>query len=123
MSTARKDAIVWTEIPVTDLEAARTFYNTVLSTEMKDMDMGPDKTLVFPYDGENGVAGHLYVGKPATAGSGPTIHLALPDAVEEGMKRVEAAGGKVVSPVIEIPAGRFAYCTDPDGNSIGLFSN
>jgi predicted enzyme related to lactoylglutathione lyase len=28
----------------------------------------------------------------------------------------------VVSPVIAIPAGRFAYCEDPDGNSFGLFA-
>ena len=38
------------------------------------------------------------------------------------MQRVTENGGTVVSPVIEIPAGRFAYCLDPDGNSIGLFN-
>jgi hypothetical protein len=32
-----------------------------------------------------------------------------------------ASGGEVVSPIITIPAGRFAYCLDPDGNSFGLF--
>jgi predicted enzyme related to lactoylglutathione lyase len=34
---------------------------------------------------------------------------------------VVPAGGKVVSDPIAIPAGRFAYCLDPDGNSFGLF--
>ena len=33
----------------------------------------------------------------------------------------KANGGEVVSPIITIPAGRFAYCLDPDGNSFGLF--
>ena len=37
------------------------------------------------------------------------------------MQRVTDNGGKVVSPVITIPAGSFAYCADPDGNSFGLF--
>ncbi len=54
-------------------------------------------------------------------GTGNTLHLAVPDSVEETAKRVTAAGGQVVSPVIEIPPGRFAYCHDPDGNSIALF--
>jgi predicted enzyme related to lactoylglutathione lyase len=34
-----------------------------------------------------------------------------------------AGDEKVVSPIVEIPAGRFAYCLDPDGNSIGLFTS
>ena len=37
------------------------------------------------------------------------------------MERVKQAGGTVVSPIIQIPPGRFFYATDPDGNSIGLF--
>jgi predicted enzyme related to lactoylglutathione lyase len=37
------------------------------------------------------------------------------------MERVTANGGQVVSPVVQIPSGRFAYCLDPDGNSFGLF--
>jgi predicted enzyme related to lactoylglutathione lyase len=37
------------------------------------------------------------------------------------MEACGRGGGKVLSPVITIPPGRFAYATDPDGNSIGLF--
>jgi hypothetical protein len=37
------------------------------------------------------------------------------------MARVTKNGGQVVSPAISIPAGTFAYCLDPDGNSFGLF--
>ena len=38
------------------------------------------------------------------------------------MDRVVENGGKVISDIVTIPAGRFAYCLDPDGNSIGLFN-
>jgi hypothetical protein len=38
------------------------------------------------------------------------------------MGRVKASGGEVLSPTIDIPAGSFFYATDPDGNSIGLFT-
>ena len=41
--------------------------------------------------------------------------------LEAAIERVTDNGGKVVSPVVEIPAGRFAYCLDPDGNSFGFF--
>ncbi len=117
------NAACWFEIPVTDLGRSKDFFEQVLKTKLQDMDMGPNVTAVFPTSGGNGVGGHLYEGKPAT-GSGNTIHLIVPDEkLETALERVGPAGGEVVSPIIPIPAGRFAYCTDPDGNSIGLFGN
>ncbi|MCB1429501.1 MAG: VOC family protein [Nitratireductor sp.] len=116
-------AAVWFEIPVSDLEAGRSFYASVLQTELTIQEMGPNRTANFAYQPEaGGMSGHLYVGKPAADGSGPTLHLPVPDTLEQSLERLKAAGGTVVSPVIEIPVGRFAYCLDPDGNSIGLFS-
>ncbi|MCB1382873.1 MAG: VOC family protein [Notoacmeibacter sp.] len=114
--------VIWTEIPVANLDKAKAFFEAVLETSLIRQEMGPNVTMVFPYDGERGVAGHLYEGKPAAAGSGPTVHFQVHGTVEDAMARVTEAGGTVVSPVIEIPDGRFAYCTDPDGNSIGLFT-
>lgn len=116
------NAIVWCEIPVSDLEKGRVFYEALLQGEMQGMQMGPDMTYILPRQDENVVAGNIVEGKPAAPGTGNTLHLALPDNVEAAMKRVEAAGGKVVSQIIEIPEGRFAYCLDPDGNSISIFS-
>jgi uncharacterized protein len=113
-------AAVWFEIPVTDLAKAKIFYSAVLQNELEDQDMGPNKTSVFA--SADGVSGHLYPGKPSASGTGSTIHLAVSAPLEESMARFAAHGGQVVSPVIEIPVGRFAYCLDPDGNSIGLFT-
>ena len=117
------NAAVWFEIPVTDMAKAKAFYSKVLMSEFTDQNDGPNPMAIFAYQGDDdAVSGHLYPGKPAAPGTGPTIHLTVPDSLEEGIARVEAAGGKVLSPVIEIPAGRFVYCLDPDGNSIGIFS-
>lgn len=113
---------VWAEIPVTDIDRAIAFYNTVFDTEMKKDETGPNPMAMFPTSTPGGVAGHLYPGKPSADGSGPTVHLASPDKLEDALERVTAAGGQVLSEPITIPAGRFAYCQDPDGNSIGLFS-
>lgn len=114
--------VCWMEIPVTDMDRATAFYNTVLETELKRDDTGPNPMATFPYPADKpSVAGHLYPGKPPAKGTGPTIHLAVPGKLEAALERVTQAGGEVVSPAIAIPPGRFAYALDLDGNSIGLF--
>ena len=127
MSKMPHNSVVWFEIPVSNLEKAKTFYAKVTGFALKDQDIGPNKTAVFGYSGtddmdaSDAVSGHLYEGKPSAKGSGNTIHLAVGN-IDEALKRVGPAGGEVVSDIIPIPAGRFAYCLDPDGNSFGLFS-
>lgn len=111
---------VWTEIPVSDMDAAIAFYSKVFGWQMQVDNSGPNPMANFGADMQ-AVAGHLYPGKPAPHGDGPTIHLAVPDTLEAAIERCNAAGGNVISPAIEIPPGRFAYATDPDGNSLGLF--
>ena len=123
MSFAPDNFCVWFEIPVTDLDKATAFYNAVFKTELQPQDTGPNPWVMFPAGNQEGVSGHLYPGKPPADGNGPTIHLACPDALEDGLARVKEAGGQVISEPITIPSGRFAYCLDPDGNSIGLFTH
>lgn len=118
MSDTATATVAWTEIPVTDLDAAKSFYETVFSWEMQRDDTGPNPILNFSGN-MNMVSGHLYLGKPSS--DGPTIHLMVPDTLEAARARVEASGGKVTSDNVPLPVGRFCYANDPDGNSIGLF--
>ncbi|MAS05628.1 MAG: glyoxalase [Ahrensia sp.] len=122
MSDMPKNTCVWFEIPVSDLDASKRFYEEVLSISMRRDDTGPNPMVMFSSMDDMGVSGHLYPGKPAEAGSGNTIHLAVDGSLDDAMGRVKAAGGQVLSPAIDIPAGSFFYATDPDGNSIGLFA-
>jgi uncharacterized protein len=115
-----KTAVIWVEIPVSDLTKSKAFYGAVLQNELTDQEMGPFPTAVFSY-AEGGVGGHLYVGKPGAAGSGNVVHLSVAAPLEDALGRVKSAGGQVVSDIIAIPDGRFAYCLDIDGNSFGLF--
>ena len=117
------NAAVWFEIPVTDLAKSKAFYGAVLQNELEDQEMGPNVTAIFQPANGGGVSGHLYVGKPGTPGNGNTIHLAAPAPLEASLERVKSAGGQVVSDIIAIPSGRFAYCLDLDGNSFGLFTS
>ena len=123
MSDAAANTAVWFEIPVTDLDASRAFYEKVLGIAMTRSDEGPNPMVAFSSMDDAGVSGHLYPGTPAARGSGNTIHFAVRETLEDAMARVPEAGGRVVSDIIPIPVGRFVYCEDPDGNSIGLFGS
>lgn len=117
------NAVVWAEIPVTDMARSRAFYGTVVGNDLRPQEGGPNPMAVFSTrNPETSVAGHIYPGRPAAEGTGPTVHLAVATPLEEAMERVAANGGKIVSPIIAIPAGRFVYCLDPDGNSFGIFA-
>ncbi|PRY25089.1 hypothetical protein CLV78_102266 [Aliiruegeria haliotis] len=123
MTYRPENATVWIEIPVTDLDKAMEFYSATTGMALnKVTDMEPNPIAMFVNETEGkGVAGHLYPGKPAGDGSGPTVHLATPGKLEATMDRVKEAGGTGFSPIITIPPGRFFYCQDPDGNSVSFF--
>ena len=121
MTNQIKNTCVWFEMPVTDMERAKTFYSAVLEGELVDEEGGPNPMAMFPMASEKSVGGHIYPGKPAAKGEGATVHLAVNSTVEAAIERVIKAGGEVVSPVIEIDKMRFAYCIDLDGNSFGVF--
>ncbi len=122
MAFAPAHAAVWFEMPVSDMARAMKFYGAVLQNELVYDDGGPNPMATFARTDKAGVGGHIYPGRPAAAGAGPTVHLAVAAPLEEALERVNINGGQVVSPVITIPAGRFAYCLDPDGNSFGLLT-
>ncbi|WP_375174298.1 VOC family protein [Pseudooceanicola sp.] len=111
---------VWTEIPVRDLDKATAFYADVFGWTLVKNEDGPNPIVNYTADME-GIHGHLYPGTPAASGSGPTVHLQVPDTLAAASDRLKVGGGKVVMGPISIPVGDFLYCEDPDGNSIGLF--
>lgn len=122
MAFTPKDFLVWGELPVSDLDAAVTFYSKVTGADLSIDNSGPNPMAMFKTaDEASGVALHLYPGKPAGDGRGPTLHLTAEGELEDVMERVTDAGGKVVSETIAIPPGRFFYATDTDGNSLGFF--
>ena len=122
-SVTPEHSVVWFEIPVTDMKRSKAFYDTVFKTELVEDSTGPNVMAMFPVtDMKVGNSGHIYPGKPAASGTGNTVHLLAPEPLEESIERLTKNGGKVVSPIVTIPPGRFAYCLDPDGNSIGLFT-
>jgi len=112
--------LVWGEIPVSNLPRATDFYSKVFGFDVRLDESGPAPQAILGV-GTTGIGAHLFEGKPATRGTGPVLHLAIPDKLEAAIERCKTAGGTVTSPPVTVPPGRFAYALDPDGNRLGLF--
>lgn len=106
MSTTPQNALVWCEIPVSDLNKAMAFYGKVFDWELTLNEDGPNPFAMFPMNGMNSTAGHLYPGKPAT-GNGPTVHLSVPDTAAAAAERAAEHGGKFVMGPVTLPNGQF----------------
>lgn len=111
--------IVWSEIPVSNLDASVAFYNTVFGWSMTINTEGPNPMAEFGGSMDVG-GGHLYPGQPANE-NGPTVHFRVDGTLEDAVDRCWTAGGTVIGEPIPLPSGRFIYAKDLDGNSIGLF--
>jgi predicted enzyme related to lactoylglutathione lyase len=74
-ATAPSHPIDWFEIPVTDLDRAQTFYETLLGTSMRREAMGPQTRVLFDYDDAGGVGGCLLAGPaiPAPSENGTLV--------------------------------------------------
>lgn len=117
--------IYWFEIPVSDIERAVSFYNQILGVEMQLSDLTETQgtmVAIFPHHG--GAGGMLVEGEqqgyiPSHEGS--LVYLDLDGALEDTLKKIEPAGGKILLPKTSLGEyGWTAWIEDTEGNRIGL---
>src|SRR5262249_21641826 len=117
----------WFEIPVSDFQRAKSFYEKVLQTKI-----GPAEGYtfipgavagIFVHDPEQEIGGALlqasgYEPNP----NGAVIYLNAGPDLSPVLSRVESAGGKILLPktFIKKAAGYIALIRDSEGNRIGL---
>ncbi len=121
-----KNAISWFEIPTTDISRAQKFYETIFGITLTEIDMPNIKMRMFPLDNPmEGVGGALVDSggfhKPS-ATDGPLIYLDGNPDVQLILDKVEAAGGKILVPKMEITPeyGDMAVILDTEGNRIAF---
>ena len=118
-----QNAVSWFEIPVTDIDRAQAFYETVLGRTLRREDFGGQTLAIFPYDNP-ATGGALQAGANASAraGSGIRIYLDCMPSIDAVLARVETAGGQIVAPKSALPAGMgfIAHLRDTEGNEVGL---
>ncbi|MBK8564102.1 MAG: VOC family protein [Saprospiraceae bacterium] len=121
------NAINWFEIPALDLERAFQFYSTVLHGNVRKGTFGNGELILFnvPFNTGEAVGGSIVVRpdlKPTTDGG--VLYLNAFSKLGDAVGKVEAAGGKVLVP--EINLGKFGFAAvilDSEGNKIGLLSH
>jgi uncharacterized protein len=121
--------VVHFEIPADDLTRAKGFYSSIFGWQLQDMPemeftvvqtTDVDEQTHMPTE-PGAINGGMMRRTPETPSPLITIDV---DSVEETLKQVEAGGGRVVRPRTELPGmGAFAYFTDTEGNTLGLWEN
>jgi predicted enzyme related to lactoylglutathione lyase len=117
-------AIVWTDIPVLDLERAIRFYSALLGAEVKKQEFQGMAFALLPHF-EDGVSGCL-VAKDGEKPSdhGPLVYLNAQGRLDEAVAAGAGNGGKVLQPKHSIgPHGFRAIILDSEGNRLGLHSH
>jgi len=122
MTDKRKDIAVWFEIPASDFPRASGFYEAIFATKLDRMEYGGRAMGVFPYEAGN-VSGAV-TEMPARAGGdqGTVVFFNCDGRLDDVAGRVEAAGGRLLTPRVELPndMGSFYQIADTEGNRVGL---
>ena len=103
-------AYTWNELHSTDIAAAAAFYKKLLGWDAQPME-GMDYTM-FNLNGE-GIAGGMKPPMPG-APSNWLVYFEVAD-TDATVEKAQATGATLLSPPMDIPAGRFAVLADPQG--------
>lgn len=119
-------ALNWFEIPVNNFERAQKFYAEILASDIPANQMHNDMMGFLPADPMNGgVGGAIIKGEGyEPSDKGTVVYLNGGDDLQIILDRVEAAGGKVVTPKFQITEeiGYCAFFLDTEGNKVALHS-
>ena len=120
--------VVHFEIPFDDGDRARKFYGDTFGWQLMTMpEMDYTMEMTGPSDPEKGpsepgfINGGMFGRSEEFPGKGPNIVIDVPS-IDEALRKVEEAGGKVASEKMAVGEMGFAgYFTDTEGNLIGLW--
>lgn len=124
---AQTNVVTWFEIPVTDIQRAKQFYERILDITMTIRNDGGNEAVFFPYDPNTvqatsgrvtGVLSKSEKNKPSADGT--MVYINASPSLQTVLDRIAGVGGKVVVPKTQIPAGYIAVIIDSEGNRVGL---
>lgn len=119
--------LTWFEIPVSDIDRAKAFYETILDITMVKRADGNDEAVFFPFNPHvvqatsgrvTGVLSKTARNSPSS--NGTVVYINASPSIQTVLDKVEQAGGTIVAPKIQIPAGFIAVIIDTEGNKVGL---
>lgn len=113
------------EIPADDVEKLRTFYSELFGWKIEKTPGPMDYWMIqtVPIDNEGmptrpGVNGGMM--KRQNLEHKPVNYIAV-ESVDEYSKKIEALGGRVIGPKMEVPGvGWWVFALDPEGNQFAI---
>ena len=122
----KKNMVGWFEIPVSDMDRAKKFYETVFKIEIGVHDFGGTLMGWFPFKEDRpGAAGSLIQNQAYEPSDkkGVLIYFSSEN-VNNELAKVEKSGGKVLKPKTQISPdiGYMGLLIDTEGNRIALHS-
>lgn len=116
---AKQGSVVWSELMTTEVEKAKAFYGKTLGLTFQGFDPSGEGNYWVAMAGGETVWGLMDMTSRPGSPTGWFTYLAVDD-VDARVAAAEAAGGKLMVPVFEVPmVGRIAILQDPTGAVIG----
>lgn len=115
----------WFEIPVTDMDRAKKFYESVFKIDIRTVDFDGLLMGWFPDRGQvPGAQGTLIKQESYVPSQEGTLVYFISDNVQNELDRIEAAGGTIYQPKTQISPehGYMAVFIDTEGNRVALHS-
>ena len=123
---ANTNSINWFEIPVTDMQRAKHFYQVIFSMHMDETEMMGMQMASFPYQmGSGKSSGSLVMGGHQMPGDqGVLIYLNANPSMDAILEKIPEMGGAILMPKTQISpeVGYMAHFKDTEGNKLGLHS-
>jgi predicted enzyme related to lactoylglutathione lyase len=113
---------VWHEVMTRDVKKTRDFYHKVFGWDAEPINMeNVGDYLILKKDGKE-LGGLQPMNTPQFEGVPPNwLTYVATDDIEATVKKVKAAGGKVKTPIVPLPFGKFAVLADPTGAVFAVF--
>jgi predicted enzyme related to lactoylglutathione lyase len=111
---------VHVELATTDIDKAKSFYQSLFDWKLNDMDMGDGMTYTLIEVGEGTGGGMMQHPMPG-APSGWLSYVGVDD-IKAATDKAKSLGATIVRDVTEVPnVGLFSIFTDPTGATLALW--
>ena len=114
----------WFEIPASNYDQAKTFYEAIYKMDIETVEMGPYKMGIIPHNdvGCAIISGEGY--EPPPGPNGSIVYMDANPDLDIILNRIENAGRKIIKPkkAISEEHGFMATFLDSEGNRMALHS-
>jgi predicted enzyme related to lactoylglutathione lyase len=119
----KPNSLGWNELATRDINAATAFYTKVFPWTVKTADMGGGQQYTeWLLDGKS-IGGGMQMGSmnPPNLPSNWLVYFVVAN-TDDTLKKAQELGAKVMSPAMDIPQGRMAVLTDPQGATFAVIA-